>query len=58
MILSLIIGEANRGRLLIMSYTERGNSIRLIRDFQEINYLNKRTTETQRTQRNKEERVF
>ncbi|MCC5664685.1 BrnT family toxin [Nostoc sp. CHAB 5784] len=26
----LIIGESNRGRLLIMSYTERGNSIRLI----------------------------
>ncbi|MBD0388725.1 MAG: BrnT family toxin [Nostoc sp. C3-bin3] len=26
----LIIGESDRGRLLIMSYTERGNSIRLI----------------------------
>jgi uncharacterized protein len=26
----LIIGESNRGRLLIMSYTERGDSIRLI----------------------------
>ncbi|MCC5658595.1 BrnT family toxin [Nostoc sp. XA010] len=26
----LIIGESSRGRLLIMSYTERGNSIRLI----------------------------
>ncbi|MCC5631616.1 BrnT family toxin [Nostoc sphaeroides] len=26
----LIIGESNRGRLLIMSYTERGNSIRII----------------------------
>nr|WP_242053684.1 BrnT family toxin [Nostoc sp. FACHB-888] len=26
----LIIGESNRGRLLIMLYTERGNSIRLI----------------------------
>ncbi|MBD2529912.1 BrnT family toxin [Nostoc flagelliforme FACHB-838] len=26
----LIIGESNRGRLLIMSYTEKGNSIRLI----------------------------
>lgn len=26
----LIVGESNRGRLLIVSYTERGNSIRLI----------------------------
>ncbi|MEH2390880.1 MAG: BrnT family toxin [Nostoc sp.] len=26
----LIIEESSRGRLLIMSYTERGNSIRLI----------------------------
>ena len=26
----LIIGESSRGRLLIMSYTERGNLIRLI----------------------------
>jgi len=26
----LIIGESNRGRLLIVSYTERGDSIRLI----------------------------
>jgi uncharacterized protein len=26
----LIIGESNRGRLLIVSYTERGNVIRLI----------------------------
>lgn len=26
----LIIGESSRGRLLIMSYTERGNSIRII----------------------------
>ncbi|MEH1824059.1 MAG: BrnT family toxin [Nostoc sp.] len=26
----LIIGESSRGRLLIISYTERGNSIRLI----------------------------
>ncbi|NJM20783.1 MAG: BrnT family toxin [Richelia sp. RM2_1_2] len=26
----LIVGESNRGRLLIVSYTERGDSIRLI----------------------------
>lgn len=26
----LIIGESNQGRLLIVSYTEKGNSIRLI----------------------------
>ncbi len=26
----LIVGKSNRGRLLIVSYTERGNSIRLI----------------------------
>jgi uncharacterized protein len=26
----LIIGQSNRGRLLIVSYTERGTSIRLI----------------------------
>ena len=26
----LIIGESNRGRLLIVSYTERGNATRLI----------------------------
>jgi uncharacterized protein len=26
----LIIGESNRGRLLIVSYTERGDSMRLI----------------------------
>jgi uncharacterized DUF497 family protein len=26
----LIVGESSRGRLLIVSYTERGNSIRLI----------------------------
>lgn len=26
----LIVGESNQGRLLIVSYTERGNSIRLI----------------------------
>ncbi|MBD1905428.1 BrnT family toxin [Funiculus sociatus GB2-A5] len=26
----LIVGEPNRGRLLIVSYTERGDSIRLI----------------------------
>ena len=26
----LIVGESNRGRLLIVSYTERWNSIRLI----------------------------
>jgi uncharacterized protein len=26
----LIIGESSQGRLLIISYTERGNSIRLI----------------------------
>nr|WP_199316682.1 BrnT family toxin [Chroococcidiopsis sp. [FACHB-1243]] len=26
----LIVGESNRGRLLIVSYTERKNSIRLI----------------------------
>ncbi|MEH1960435.1 MAG: BrnT family toxin [Nostoc sp.] len=26
----LIIGESSRGRLIITSYTERGNSIRLI----------------------------
>ena len=26
----LIVGESNRGRLLIVSYTERGNKIRLI----------------------------
>ncbi|BAY23276.1 hypothetical protein NIES2100_30400 [Calothrix sp. NIES-2100] len=26
----LIVGESNRGRLLIVSYTERRNSIRLI----------------------------
>lgn len=26
----LIVGELNRGRLLIVSYTERGDSIRLI----------------------------
>lgn len=26
----LIVGESNRERLLIVSYTERGNSIRLI----------------------------
>lgn len=26
----LIVGHSNRGRLLILSYTERGNSIRLI----------------------------
>ncbi len=26
----LIVGESNRGRLLIVSYSERGNSIRLI----------------------------
>jgi uncharacterized DUF497 family protein len=26
----LIVGESNRGRLLIVSYTDRGNSIRLI----------------------------
>ncbi|MCG8365719.1 MAG: BrnT family toxin [Pseudanabaenales cyanobacterium] len=26
----LIVGESDRGRLLIVSYTERGNSIRLI----------------------------
>lgn len=26
----LIAGQSNRGRLLIVSYTERGNSIRLI----------------------------
>lgn len=26
----LIIGESNQGRLLIVSYTERGNSTRLI----------------------------
>jgi uncharacterized protein len=26
----LIIGESNRGRLLIVSYTERGNNTRLI----------------------------
>ncbi|WP_347239480.1 BrnT family toxin [Microcoleus sp. FACHB-68] len=26
----LIVGESNRQRLLIVSYTERGNSIRLI----------------------------
>lgn len=26
----LIIGESNRGQLLIVSYTEKGNSIRLI----------------------------
>ncbi|MEH2428273.1 MAG: hypothetical protein V7K26_12345 [Nostoc sp.] len=33
-------------------------STHLLGDFQEINYLNKRTTETQRTQRNEEKRVF
>ncbi|MEO0826960.1 MAG: BrnT family toxin, partial [Cyanobacteria bacterium J06642_9] len=26
----LIVGESNRGRLLIVSYTERGDSTRLI----------------------------
>jgi uncharacterized DUF497 family protein len=26
----LIVGESNRGRLLIVSYTERGDSIRII----------------------------
>ncbi len=26
----LIVGESNRGRLLIVSYTERGDSMRLI----------------------------
>ena len=26
----LIVGQSNRGRLLIVSYTERGNSIRII----------------------------
>jgi len=26
----LIVGESNQGRVLIVSYTERGNSIRLI----------------------------
>ncbi|HEY9619394.1 MAG TPA: BrnT family toxin [Crinalium sp.] len=26
----LIVGESNKGRVLIVSYTERGNSIRLI----------------------------
>ena len=26
----LIVGQSNRGRLLIVSYTERGDSIRLI----------------------------
>ena len=26
----LIVGKSNRGRLLIVSYTQRGNSIRLI----------------------------
>ena len=26
----IIVGESNRGRLLIVSYTERGDSIRLI----------------------------
>ncbi|MBE9053338.1 BrnT family toxin [Nostocales cyanobacterium LEGE 11386] len=26
----LIVGESNQGRLLIVSYTERGNSVRLI----------------------------
>lgn len=26
----LIVGESNRGRLLIVSYAERGDSIRLI----------------------------
>jgi hypothetical protein len=26
----LIVGQSNRGRLLILSYTERGDSIRLI----------------------------
>ena len=26
----LIVGESNRGRLLIVSYTEKGNSVRLI----------------------------
>jgi uncharacterized protein len=26
----LIVGESNRGRLLILSYTERRNSVRLI----------------------------
>ena len=26
----LIVGQSNRGRILIVSYTERGNSIRLI----------------------------
>lgn len=26
----LIVGESNRGRLLIVSYTEKGDSIRLI----------------------------
>jgi uncharacterized protein len=26
----LIVGESNRGRLLIVSYTEKGNSIHLI----------------------------
>ena len=26
----LIVGESDRGRLLIVSYTERGNTIRLI----------------------------
>ena len=26
----LIVGQSNRGRILILSYTERGNKIRLI----------------------------
>lgn len=26
----IIVGESNQGRLLIVSYTERGNSVRLI----------------------------
>ena len=28
--LYLIVGQSNRGRILILSYTERGNNIRLI----------------------------